>query len=75
MARLAAIAIRALKLAAVVLIVSFLTFSLTKLLPGDPVNVILGPEASNEAARAAVIADLDLDKGFFQQYFSYIGGV
>ncbi|MGK2950462.1 MAG: ABC transporter permease, partial [Acidimicrobiales bacterium] len=43
--------------------------------PGDPVNVILGPEASNEAARAAVIADLDLDKGFFQQYFSYIGGV
>jgi len=58
----------------VVLVVSFLTFSLTKLLPGDPVNVILGPQASNETVRAAVEKDLGLDKPFVRQYASYLGG-
>lgn len=62
-----------LRLLAVVLIVSFLTFSLTKLLPGDPVNVILGPQASNQEVRAVVEKDLGLDKPFFGQYFDYIG--
>jgi peptide/nickel transport system permease protein len=65
--------IRLLRLLAVVLIVSFLTFTLTKLLPGDPINVLLGPQASNQALRSAVSADLGLDKPFFSQYFSYIG--
>jgi peptide/nickel transport system permease protein len=62
------------RLLAVVLIVSFLTFSLTKLLPGDPLNVILGPQASNQEVRAAVEKDLGLDKPFFSQYVSYVGG-
>jgi peptide/nickel transport system permease protein len=62
-----------LRLLAVVLIVSFLTFSLTKLLPGDPVNVILGSQASNQDARAAVEKDLGLDKPFVSQYTSYLG--
>jgi peptide/nickel transport system permease protein len=66
--------IRLARLLAVVLIVSFLTFSLTKLLPGDPVNVILGPQASNQEVRAAVEKDLGLDKPFVSQYLSYIGG-
>ena len=68
------IVVRVLRLAAVVLVVSFLTFSLTKLLPGDPVNVILGPQASNETVRAAVEKDLGLDKPFVRQYASYLGG-
>lgn len=68
------IVVRFARLAGVVLVVSFLTFSLTKLLPGDPVNVILGPQASNEAVRAAVEKDLGLDKPFLSQYVSYIGG-
>ncbi len=63
------------KLLGVVLIVSFLTFLLTKLLPGNPVNVILGPEASNPESCAAVERELGLDKPFFEQYLSYIGGV
>lgn len=63
------------RLIAVVLIVSFLTFMLTKLLPGDPVNVILGSQASNEDMRATVEADLNLDKPFIEQYFSYLGNV
>lgn len=63
------------KLVVVVLIVSFLTFSLTKLLPGNPVNVILGPQASDPEVVAAVEKRLGLDKPFFEQYVSYISGV
>lgn len=63
------------KLLGVVLIVSFLTFGLTKLLPGDPVTAILGPEASNPAAAAALREDLGLDEPFLQQYVDYVHGV
>jgi len=66
---------RLVKLLVVVLIVSFLTFLLTKLLPGSPINTILGPQASNPTARAALESQLGLDKPFFEQYFSYIHGV
>jgi peptide/nickel transport system permease protein len=75
MSILKAVVSRLLKLASVVLIVSFLTFSLTKLLPGDPVVVLLGPQYSNEELRAAVTEDLGLDEPFFQQYLTYIGNV
>lgn len=67
------IILRAARLLVVVLIVSFLTFSLTKMLPGDPVNVLLGPQASNQAVRAAVEKDLGLDKPFAAQYLTYLG--
>jgi peptide/nickel transport system permease protein len=70
-----AVTVRLAKLLAVVFIVSFLTFMLTKLLPGSPVNTILGSEASNPDARAALEERLGLDKPFFEQYFGYIGGV
>lgn len=63
------------KLLVVVLIVSFLTFMLTKLLPGSPVNTILGSEASNPIARAALEERLGLNKPFHEQYLSYIHGV
>lgn len=66
---------RLVKLVAVVLIVSFLTFMLTKLLPGSPVNVILQSESSNPVARAAVEEKLGLDKSLPEQYLSYIKGV
>lgn len=73
MGRFKDVIVRLAKLLAVVLIVSFLTFALTKLLPGDPVNVILGPQASNQEMRAAVEADLGLNKSFVSQYTGYIG--
>jgi peptide/nickel transport system permease protein len=63
------------KLLAVVLIVSFLTFVLTKLLPGDPANTILGSQASNKAAVAAVHKELGLDKPFLSQYVHYLDRV
>jgi peptide/nickel transport system permease protein len=66
---------RMLKLLSVILIVSFLTFMLTKLLPGSPVNLILGSEASNPEARAALEARLGLDDPILVQYWNYITGV
>jgi peptide/nickel transport system permease protein len=69
------VAERLAKLLAVVLIVSFLTFSLTKMLPGSPVITILGSEASNPAARAALEERLGLDKSFAQQYLGYLHDV
>jgi len=66
---------RLVKLLVVVLIVSFLTFMLTKLLPGSPVNTILGSEASNPVARTALEERLGLNKPFLEQYLSYIHGV
>jgi peptide/nickel transport system permease protein len=63
------------KLLAVVLIVSFLTFTLTKLLPGDPATTILGPQSSNKAAVAAVHKQLGLDKPFLEQYGHYLNRV
>jgi peptide/nickel transport system permease protein len=67
--------VRMLKLLTVILIVSFLTFMLTKLLPGSPVNLILGSEASNPEARAALEARLGLDDPILVQYWNYITGV
>jgi peptide/nickel transport system permease protein len=67
--------VRMLKLLSVILIVSFLTFLLTKLLPGSPVNLILGSEASNPEARAALEARLGLDEPIWTQYWNYITGV
>jgi peptide/nickel transport system permease protein len=67
--------VRMLKLLTVILIVSFLTFMLTKLLPGSPVNLILGSEASNPEARAALEARLGLDEPILVQYWNYITGV
>jgi len=63
------------KLLAIVLIVSLLTFSLTKLLPGDPLVVILGPQYSNEEVREAVSEDLGLDKPAYEQYRDYLWDV
>ena len=63
------------KLLGVLLLVSFLTFCLTKLLPGDPVNAILGPQASDPQAVAALREELGLDQSFFAQYGDYVHGV
>ena len=67
--------VRMLKLLGVVLIVSFLTFMLTKLLPGSPVNLILGSEAGNPVARAALEDRLGLNEPIWRQYLDYLYGV
>ena len=48
---------RLLRLAATLLAVTFLTFSLTSLLPGDPVNAILGVDSNQDPELVAEIRD------------------
>ena len=51
--------------------VSLLLFLLLKLMPGDPVNILVGPRASEEVI-AEYRARLHLDKPFFVQYLHYM---
>lgn len=57
---------------ATLLCVSFLTFMLTSLLPGDPARSILGEQASDEAV-AAVREDLHLDDPLPSRYVRWLG--
>lgn len=57
-----------------VLAVSFLTFMLTSLLPGDPARSILGEQATEEAL-AQVRSDLGLDRPLPVRYLNWLGGV
>lgn len=50
---------------------SFLAF---RVLPGDPVSVMLGPQAQvGEAVKQQIRADLGLDRPLWQQYLSMLG--
>ncbi len=51
--------------------VLLLTFLLIHLVPGDPVEVMLGESASS-ADRAALRADLGLNQPLIQQFGSYL---
>ena len=53
--------------------VSFLTFLLTSLLPGDPAIQILGPESATPEAVAKVHADLHLDEPLPVRYVRWLG--
>jgi peptide/nickel transport system permease protein len=57
----------------VLIVVSFFTFLLIRLLPGDPTDAIIpfGTPQQKEQLRA----DLGLDEGFFQQYWDYVSGL
>ncbi len=55
------------------LIISFLTYMLTSLLPGDPVLQILGADNITEEQIAAVRADLKLDEPLHARYLSWLG--
>jgi peptide/nickel transport system permease protein len=51
--------------------VSFFTFTLVRLLPGDPTKTII--PFGTDQQRAQLKQDLGLDKPFLQQYVNYIG--
>ncbi len=53
------------------LLVSFFTFSLVRLLPGDPTQTII--PFGTDQQRAQLKEDLGLDKPFLQQYVNYLG--
>jgi peptide/nickel transport system permease protein len=56
----------------VLIIVSFLCFSLIHLTPGDPVEIMLGPQALREEIDFTR-HQLGLDKPFIEQYISWAG--
>ena len=68
------IARRLLELIPTLIGVSILTFFLMRMAPGDPVKLILGPEATPEAI-AAKRKELGFDKPVYIQYFVYMSGV
>ncbi len=68
------VARRLLQLVPVLLAVSALTFLMINLLPGDPVDAILGTDAPEEQ-REVVRADLGLDRPLPQRYADWLGGV
>jgi peptide/nickel transport system permease protein len=67
------IARRAVQLLVVLIVVSFFTFLLIRLLPGDPTDAII-PFGTDEQ-KAQLRDDLGLEKGFFEQYWDYVSGV
>jgi peptide/nickel transport system permease protein len=67
---------RLLRLLGTLLAVTFLTFSMTSLLPGDPVNAILGVDNVRDPALVAQIReDLGLDRPFLVRYVDWLGNV
>ena len=62
---------RLLLLIPVLIGVTFLVFSILSLAPGDPVLVVLGDNATEEAAEA-MRSELVLDKPFLERYVNYI---
>jgi peptide/nickel transport system permease protein len=69
---LRAVAQKLLMLIPVLLIVSFGTFLLLELVPGDPAVAVLGADASAEDY-ARVHEQLGLDKPLAERYFSWLG--
>ncbi len=65
---------RLLTLVPTVLGVVTLVFAFVHLVPGDPVDVMLG-ETARPADRAALRAELGLDRPLWAQYTAYLGGV
>lgn len=55
-------------------IASVLVFSFLYLIPGDPAAVMLGDQATEEEIEALRV-QLGLDKGFFERFFLWLGGV
>lgn len=64
---------RLLRLAMTLIAVSFLTFLLVALLPGDPVDGILGQAERTPEIEARIRADLRLDDPFIVRYFRWLG--
>ena len=64
---------RALSLAPVLIAVSFLTFLLLSLLPGDPAVQILGPQNVSPEGLAQVREELGLDRPLPMRYLSWLG--
>lgn len=57
-----------------ILLVSFLTFAIMRLLPGDPALAALGGQAASPEAIAELRQELGLDEPFYVQYADFLAG-
>ncbi|MGV2984211.1 ABC transporter permease [Microbacterium sp. AGC85] len=73
-ARVRAVALRVMRMVGVLFVVSVAAFSLVVLLPGDPVRVILGEQATPEQV-AHLTAQLGLDRPLWERYLDWVGGM
>jgi peptide/nickel transport system permease protein len=67
------IATRFVRMITVVFAVTLFAFFLLNLLPGSPINAILGAGAGDAAARAQVSAQLGLNHPLAERYFIWLG--
>lgn len=65
---------RLLQLIPVLLGMTFIVFMIIRAIPGDPAQVILGQQASEEAIKA-LRTSLGLDNPWYVQYFDYLKGL
>jgi ABC-type dipeptide/oligopeptide/nickel transport system permease component len=65
---------RILLLVPVLLGVTFITFALTRIIPGDPISLIAGPYVS-DARKAEIRHAYHLDQPFYVQYVHYVDDV
>jgi len=63
---------RILLLVPVLLGVTFITFALTRIIPGDPIALVAGPYVSADR-KAEIRHSLLLDRPFYVQYVHYVG--
>jgi peptide/nickel transport system permease protein len=62
-----------LRLIATLFAVTFLTFAMVALLPGDPVDTILGTGPRTPGIEEQIREDLNLDDPFLVRYFTWLG--
>jgi peptide/nickel transport system permease protein len=65
---------RVLLIIPVIIGLSILTFAIARLLPGDPVQLAAGPQATREEIEA-LRAELGLDRPIVTQYWTYASGL
>jgi dipeptide transport system permease protein len=53
--------------------VTVVAFALIRLIPGDPIEIMVGERRLDEAARTALMAQLGLDQPLPTQYMRYVG--
>lgn len=66
---------RLVTLVAVLVAVSFLTFSMLNVLGGDPAMAVVGADNADVETLELVREELGLDKPFLRQYTDWVGGV
>ncbi len=64
---------RALSLVPILFLMSVIVFTLIRLVPGDPIDVMYGSEGMDAARRAALSRELGLDESLVIQYAKWLG--